>query len=247
MIELIDVSKSFGTTQVLQPTTLRLELGRTTVLIGPSGCGKSTILRLMIGLIEPNQGQVLFDGERVTPKNVMLIRRKIGYVIQDGGLFPHLSAAGNVGLLAKYLGWKKPRIDARIDELAELTRLPHEALSRYPAQLSGGQRQRLGIMRALMLDPAVILLDEPMGALDPLVRYDLQEDLRKIFQSLGKTVAMVTHEMGEAGFFGDRVILLGGGRIVQEGTLDDLLRAPADEFVERFITAQRLPAVAANG
>jgi osmoprotectant transport system ATP-binding protein len=247
MIELVNVAKSFGTTQVLQPTTLRLELGRTTVLIGPSGCGKSTILRLMIGLIEPNQGQVLFDGERVTPKNVMLIRRKIGYVIQDGGLFPHLSAAGNVGLLAKYLGWEKSRIDARIDELADLTRLSREALSRYPAQLSGGQRQRLGIMRALMLDPAVILLDEPMGALDPLVRYDLQEDLRKIFQSLGKTVAMVTHDMGEAGFFGDRVILLGGGRIVQEGTLDDLLRAPADEFVERFITAQRLPAVAANG
>src|SRR5437762_2667512 len=247
MIELIDVSKSFGTTQVLKPTTLRLEPGKTTVLIGPSGCGKSTILRLMIGLIEPDQGEVLFDGERITPKNVMLIRRKIGYVIQDGGLFPHLSAAGNVGLLAKYLGWDKSRIDARIDELAELTRLPREALSRYPAQLSGGQRQRLGIMRALMLDPAVILLDEPMGALDPLVRFDLQEDLRKIFQSLGKTVAMVTHDMGEAGFFGDRVILIGGGRIVQAGALDDLLRAPADEFVERFINAQRLPAVAANG
>jgi osmoprotectant transport system ATP-binding protein len=247
MIELIDVAKSFGSLQVLQPTTLRLEPGRTTVLIGPSGCGKSTILRLMIGLIEPDQGQVLFDGEPVTPKNVMLIRRKIGYVIQDGGLFPHLSAAGNVGLLARYLGWEKSRIDARIDELADLTRLPREALGRYPAQLSGGQRQRLGIMRALMLDPAVILLDEPMGALDPLVRFDLQEDLRKIFQSLGKTVAMVTHDMGEAGFFGDRVILLGGGRIVQEGTLDDLLRAPADDFVERFISAQRLPAAAGNG
>lgn len=247
MIELINVAKSFGPLQVLQPTTLRLEQGRTTVLIGPSGCGKSTILRLMIGLIEPDQGQVLFDGEPVTQNNVMLIRRKIGYVIQDGGLFPHLSAAGNVGLLAKYLGWDKARINARIDELAELTRLPREALSRYPAQLSGGQRQRLGIMRALMLDPAVILLDEPMGALDPLVRFDLQEDLRKIFQSLGKTVAMVTHDMGEAGFFGDRVILLGSGRIVQEGTLDDLLRAPADEFVERFISAQRLPAAAGNG
>jgi len=246
MIELINVAKSFGNLQVLQPTILRLEPGKTTVLIGPSGCGKSTILRLMIGLIEPDQGEVLYDGEPITPANVMLIRRKIGYVIQDGGLFPHLSAAGNVGLLAKYLGWDKARVNARIDELAELTRLPREALSRYPAQLSGGQRQRLGIMRALMLDPVVILLDEPMGALDPLVRFDLQEDLRKIFQSLGKTVAMVTHDMGEAGFFGDRVILLGSGRIVQEGTLDDLLRAPADEFVERFISAQRLPAATAN-
>jgi len=247
MLELVNVAKSFGTTQVLKPTTLRLEQGRTTVLIGPSGCGKSTILRIMIGLIEPDQGQVLFDGEPITAANVIEVRRRIGYVIQDGGLFPHLSARDNVGLLAKYLGWEKRRIDARMGELAELTRLPREALSRYPAQLSGGQRQRLGIMRAFMLDPAVVLLDEPMGALDPLVRFDLQEDLRKIFQSLGKTVVMVTHDMGEAGFFGDRVILLGGGRIVQEGTLDELIRAPADDFVERFISAQRLPVVTANG
>jgi osmoprotectant transport system ATP-binding protein len=127
--------------------------------------------------------------------------------------------------------------------LAELTRLPLDALSRFPAQLSGGQKQRLGIMRALMLEPDVILLDEPMGALDPLVRFDLQEDLRKIFVSLGKTVVMVTHDMGEAGFLGDRVILLGAGQIVQEGTLDDLLERPADDFVQRFINAQRLPAV----
>src|SRR6187549_2750134 len=140
MLELVNVAKSFGGTQVLQPTTLRLEQGRTTVLIGPSGCGKSTILRLMIGLIEPDQGQVLFDGEPITPANVMLVRRKIGYVIQDGGLFPHLSARDNVGLLAKYLGWEKSRVDERIGELAELTRLPFEALGRYPAQLSGGQR-----------------------------------------------------------------------------------------------------------
>src|SRR6188768_1765376 len=232
MLELINVAKSFGGTQVLRPTTLRLEAGRTTVLIGPSGCGKSTLLRLMIGLIEPDQGQVLYDGESITPENVMLVRRKIGYVVQDGGLFPHLSARDNVGLLAKYLGWDKRQVATRVEELADLTRLPREALDRYPTQLSGGQRQRLGIMRALMLDPGVILLDEPMGALDPLVRFDLQEDLRKIFQSLNKTVVMVTHDMGEAGFFGDRVILLGNGRIVQEGTLDDLLRAPADEFVE---------------
>ena len=246
MLELIEVAKSFGGTQVLRPTTLRLEAGRTTVLIGPSGCGKSTLLRLMIGLIEPDQGQVLFDGEPITPENVMLVRRKIGYVIQDGGLFPHLSARDNVGLLAEYLGWEKARIDARISELAELTRLPREALGRFPAQLSGGQRQRLGIMRALVLDPGVVLLDEPMGALDPLVRFDLQEDLRKIFQSLGKTVVMVTHDMGEAGFFGDRVLLLGNGRIVQDGTLDDLLRAPADDFVERFINAQRLPVISSQ-
>lgn len=243
MIELVDVAKSFGSTQVLQPTTLCLTPGETTVLIGPSGCGKSTILRLMIGLIEPDQGQVRFGGTPLTPANVMLMRRKIGYVIQDGGLFPHLSAQDNVGLLARYLGWNKPKVAARVEEMADLTRLPREALARYPSQLSGGQRQRLGIMRALMLDPEVILLDEPMGALDPLVRFDLQEDLRKIFQSLKKTVCIVTHDMGEAGFFGDRVILLGSGRIVQQGTLDDLILAPADDFVRRFINAQRIPEV----
>jgi osmoprotectant transport system ATP-binding protein len=241
VLELIDVAKSFGGRQVLQPTSICFEQGRTTVLIGPSGCGKSTLLRLLIGLIAPDQGEIRFEGQAITPDNVMLVRRKIGYVIQDGGLFPHLSARENVCLLAKYLGWTKIRANDRLVELAALTRLPAEALDRYPSQLSGGQRQRLGIMRALMLDPAVVLLDEPMGALDPLVRFDLQEDLRKIFESLGTTVVMVTHDMGEAGFFGDRVVLLGGGRIVQEGTFDDLIRSPADEFVERFITAQRLP------
>jgi osmoprotectant transport system ATP-binding protein len=243
MLALLDVAKSFGSLKVVQPTTLRLTPGQTTVLIGPSGCGKSTLLRLMIGLIEPDEGSVVFAGEPVTPTNVTAVRRRIGYVIQDGGLFPHLSAAGNVGLLARHLGWDARRIDRSIAELAELTRLPREALGRYPAQLSGGQRQRLGIMRALMLDPEVILLDEPMGALDPLVRYDLQEDLRTIFITLKKTVAMVTHDMGEAGFFGDRVILLGGGQIVQEGTLDDLIRSPADDFVCKFMSAQRLPGV----
>jgi len=241
MLELVNVAKSFAGTQVLRPTNLRLKVGETTVLIGPSGCGKSTILRLMIGLIEPDEGEIRFDGTLLTPANAMLMRRKIGYVIQDGGLFPHLSAQENVGLLARYLGWSRPEIAARVEELAELTQLPREALTRFPSQLSGGQRQRLGIMRALMLNPEVILLDEPMGALDPLVRFDLQEDLRKIFKSLKKTVCLVTHDMGEAGFFGDRVILLGSGRIVQEGTLDDLIRAPADDFVRRFISAQRLP------
>jgi osmoprotectant transport system ATP-binding protein len=247
MLELIDVAKSFGTAQVLQPTTVRFQRGRTTVMIGPSGCGKSTLLRIIIGLIEPDQGQVLIGGQRLTAANVMQLRRQIGYVIQDGGLFPHLSAVDNVGLLARHLGWSKPQIRQRAAELAELTRLPDDALDKYPAQLSGGQRQRLGIMRALMLDPELILLDEPMGALDPLVRYDLQEDLRKIFQSLGKTVVMVTHDMGEAGFFGDRVLLLGAGRIVQDGTLEELLESPADEFVERFITAQRLPTASQRG
>lgn len=241
MIELKNVSKSFGSLQVLQPTSLVVTPGRCTVLIGPSGCGKSTLLRLMIGLIEPDSGEILFDGQQITPQNILDCRRKMGYVIQDGGLFPHLSARDNTSLLARHLGWTKTEADKKVDELADLTRLPKVALEKYPAQLSGGQRQRVGIMRALMLDPSVVLLDEPMGALDPLVRFDLQEDLRGIFKSLQKTVVLVTHDMGEAGFFGDDVILLGGGRIVQRGTLDDLIRRPADEFVARFVRSQRLP------
>ncbi|MCA9092114.1 MAG: ABC transporter ATP-binding protein [Planctomycetaceae bacterium] len=241
MLKLVNVSKSFGDLQILKPTSIDLVEGRTTVLIGPSGCGKSTLLRLMIGLIEPDQGEVLFDGQRLTSANVLQIRQRLGYVLQDGGLFPHLTSRENVGLLARHLGWDRARTNARIEELAGLTRLPPAALDRYPSEMSGGQRQRVGIMRALMLDPAVILLDEPMGALDPLVRYDLQEDLRSIFQTLNKTVVLVTHDMGEAGFFGDTVILLGEGRIVQQGTLDSLLNHPADEYVSRFINAQRLP------
>lgn len=241
MIELLNVAKAFGSVRVLHPTTLLVERGKTTVLIGPSGCGKSTLLRLVIGLLTPDQGEVRFDGETLTPDNAMDLRRRMGYVIQDGGLFPHLSARDNVGLMARYLKWDRVKINERIAQLAELVRLPLAALDRYPAQLSGGQRQRLGIMRALMLDPAVLLLDEPMGALDPLVRFDLQEDLRTIFQTLGKTAILVTHDMGEAGFFGDTVVLLGGGRIVQQGTLAELIDSPADEYVARFIQSQRLP------
>ena len=240
MLELIGVSKKFGQTQVLKPTDLAIAPGRTTVLIGPSGCGKSTLLRLMIGLIETDTGSVRFEDTELTRANSMMLRRRMGYVLQDGGLFPHLSARDNVSLMAGYLGQDtKGRIESRVVELAELTRFPADALERYPTQLSGGQRQRVGIMRALMLDPHVILLDEPMGALDPLIRFDLQEDLRRIFQTLGKTVVLLTHDMAEAGFFGDEVVLLGDGRVVQRGTLEELINRPADPFVKRFVNAQR--------
>jgi osmoprotectant transport system ATP-binding protein len=239
MLEFDQVTKSFGTQIVLHPTSLSIREGTTTVLIGPSGCGKSTLLRMMIGLIQPDAGTILFQGEAYTPANQLSLRHRIGYVIQDGGLFPHLSAFDNVALLARHLGRDSKQLEVRVKELADLVRLPHAALDRFPAQLSGGQRQRVGIMRALVLDPPLILLDEPMGALDPLVRYDLQNDLREIFRTLKKSVVLVTHDMGEAGFFGDEVILLGSGRIVQRGTLNDLLNRPTDEFVTRFIQAQR--------
>jgi osmoprotectant transport system ATP-binding protein len=163
----------------------------------------------------------------------------MGYVVQDGGLFPHLTARGNIVLMARYLGWQRPRLAARVAELAALTRFPADALDRYPAQLSGGQRQRVGLMRALMLDPAALLLDEPLGALDPLIRSDLQADLREVFRQLGKTVVLVTHDLAEAAFFADRIVLLRDGRVVQQGSLDDLWTRPADPFVTHFIQAQR--------
>lgn len=241
MLQLNKVSKRYDTLQALYPTNLTLSPGVTKVLLGPSGSGKSTLLRLMIGLIEPDEGTVFFNETPITVKNRLMIRRKMGYVIQEGGLFPHLTVRDNVSLLAKYLGWGKSRVEDRLRELIELTHFPAEALERFPLQLSGGQRQRVSLMRGLMLDPDVLLLDEPLGALDPMIRAELQDDLREIFQTLGKTVVMVTHDIGEAGFFADEIILMREGRIVQQGSLEDLVRRPAEEFVRRFINAQRSP------
>ncbi len=245
MLELENISKSYGATTVLQPTSFTVKAGETLVLIGPSGCGKSTLLRVLIGLIPPDSGTIKFRDELMTEANVLLMRHSMGYVLQDGGLFPHLSVTDNVTLLARFLKSMEPAaMAARVEELAELTKLPREALDRFPNQISGGQRQRVAIMRGLMLDPPLLLLDEPMGALDPIVRYDLQEDLKQIFRSLNKTVVLVTHDMGEAAFFGQDVMLMAGGRIVQRGTLNDFFERPAEEFVTRFITAQRIPQVA---
>jgi osmoprotectant transport system ATP-binding protein len=241
MVELRGVSKRYGEQTVLAETDLVAAPGANTVLIGPSGCGKSTLLRLIIGLIRPTTGVVRVAGVELGPSTVADIRHKVGYVLQDGGLFPHLSARGNVALLARHLGWSSARIAARIAELAELVRLPLSWLDRFPSQLSGGQRQRVSLMRALMLDPAVLLLDEPLGALDPIVRSEVQEDLQQIFKALNKTVVLVTHDLGEAWFFGDTLVLLRDGAVVQRGTLDDMTRAPADPFVTRFIQAQRSP------
>ena len=200
MFELRGVSKFYdgAAAPALRGVSLVIQPARRTVLIGPSGCGKSTILRLMVGLVRPDAGQVLFQGTPVAAANVLPLRRRIGYVIQEGGLFPHLSAEGNVSLVARYLGWDARKIAARLAELADLVRLPAGLLGRLPFELSGGQRQRVGLMRALMLDPEVLLLDEPLAALDPVVRRELQDDLRAIFERLGKTVVLVTHDLEEA-------------------------------------------------
>jgi osmoprotectant transport system ATP-binding protein len=241
MLELSHVTKYYAGVAALESCDLSVASGETTVLIGPSGCGKSTILRLMIGLQLPDAGNICFAGQPLEPAKLPALRQRMGYVLQDGGLFPHLSARDNVTLMAEHLGWPSRRITSRIEELAELTHFPVDGLDRFPLQLSGGQQQRVSLMRALMLDPEVLLLDEPLGALDPMIRFDLQNDLREIFSRLGKTVVMVTHDLGEAAFFGDTIVLLRDGQIVQKGTLREMLGAPADEFVTRFIQAQRAP------
>ncbi|MFH0352179.1 MAG: ATP-binding cassette domain-containing protein [Chromatiales bacterium] len=239
MLELRGVHKRYGAVEALRPIDLVIVRGRTTVLIGPSGCGKSTVLRLLLGLIHPDAGEVRVDGAPLVPSPSL--RQRLGYVVQDGGLFPHLTARGNVELMARHVRWDPSRIDARLSELTELVQLPAGTLERYPAQLSGGQCQRVSLMRALMLDPDVLLLDEPLGALDPMIRSELQGDLRRIFRALGKTVVLVTHDLGEAGFLGDVLVLMRDGAIAQRGTLEELVRAPADPFVTRFVNAQRSP------
>lgn len=241
MYELQDVSKCYGATQALHPLSLSLPTGRTTVLLGPSGCGKSTLLRLLNGLLPCDTGRVLFDGKPLPAGGdaLLAVRHRVGYALQGGGLFPHLTGEENVTLMASHLRWPAAKTRERLEALVELTRFPTDALARYPSQLSGGQRQRVALMRALMLDPDVLLLDEPLGALDPLVRHELQGDLRGIFARLRKTVVLVTHDLAEAGFLGDSILLMREGRVVQQGRLSDLESRPTDDFVTRFIQAQR--------
>jgi osmoprotectant transport system ATP-binding protein len=239
MLELRNIDKSFGRVPAIRDVNLALPSGRTTTLIGPSGSGKSTLLRLMMGLIRPDAGSVWVDERELTPDAAVELRQRMGYVIQDGGLFPHLTARENLSLQTRVLNWPQERTDKRTAELAQLTRFPVDGLDRYPLQLSGGQRQRVGLMRALMLDPDLLLLDEPLGALDPLIRADLQDDLRNIFRTLGKTVALVTHDLAEAAFLADDIVLLNEGRVIQRGGFADLESRPNEPFVTRFVSAQR--------
>lgn len=241
MIDLDAVTKHFGDTRAVDGVSLTAAREQTTVLIGPSGSGKSTLLRLMNGLVRPDAGRVSVDGTPLTDASLLDLRRRMGYVIQDGGLFPHLTGRGNAALLARHLGWSGSRIDARLRELTDLVQLPYERLSQYPGELSGGQRQRVSLMRALLLDPDVLLLDEPLGALDPMIRTDLQADLRAIFRRLRKTVVLVTHDIGEAGYLGDHVVLLRSGQVEQSGTMRSLVDDPASDFARAFVQAQRAP------
>lgn len=238
MIRLDNVTKSYGDSIAIDNVSLTIPQGKTTALIGPSGSGKSTLLALIIGLELPDDGRIAVDAHPLTPQSALSLRRRMGYVIQDGGLFPHLTAQENISLMANEAGWPPDRRKNRLNELCTLTRFPPTALDRYPIELSGGQRQRVSLMRALMLDPDVLLMDEPLGALDPMIRADLQDDLKTIFQRLTKTAVLVTHDLSEAAFFSDTIILMHQGRIVQQGQFHDLIDRPADLFVSQFVHAQ---------
>lgn len=244
------VTKAFGARSVIRETSIDLEAGQRIALIGPSGCGKSTLLRMILGLVTPDSGRVSVGGVEVTEATARSVRRRVGYVIQDGGLFPHMTAEENVTLVARLGGSGRSGDDdgaardpkalrARVRELAELARLPDALLGRHPRALSGGERQRVGLMRALMLDPELLLLDEPLGALDPIVRARLQTDLRDAFEKLGKSVLVVTHDMAEAAYLAGSIAVMRDGLILQRGSMSELVDAPAHPFVAEFVGAQR--------
>jgi len=212
--------------------------GKSTAIIGSSGSGKSTILKLLLRLIVPDGGKIFINHSELSEDNVFEIRKKIGYVIQSGGLFPHLTAKQNIILMAEYLKKKSDWISSQLDYLVQLTHFPPDGLDRYPNELSGGQQQRISLMRALMLDPDVLLLDEPLSALDPMIRAELQRELKEIFSTVKKTVIFVTHDIAEAAYFGDTIVLLSEGKIVQQGTIKNFLNNPKNDFVTRFISAQ---------
>jgi osmoprotectant transport system ATP-binding protein len=243
MLVLEHISKAFDGRMALSDVSLAIPTGATHALIGSSGSGKTTLLRITLRLIALDQGWVKLNGQPLTDFDSEAWADQIGYVPQDGGLFPHLTGRQNVTLLPRLRGWTPARIASRLTDLQQLVALETSVLQRYPHQLSGGQKQRVALMRAAMMDPAVMLLDEPMAALDPLIRSTLQQELKAIFQRLAKTVLIVTHDLAEAVFLSQQVTLLHAGKVVQTGTYRDLLHAPAAPFVTSFINAQRsLPA-----
>lgn len=241
MISFERVTKRYGSTMAVDDFSCRFETGQTHVLLGSSGCGKTTLLRLALGMVSPDAGEVLVDGRQLTPQSRPALIGQMGYVVQEGGLFPHLSVRQNVALAAEARAWPRERIADRIANLVGLVGFDDKIMTRFPIELSGGQRQRVSLMRSLMLDPPILLLDEPLGSLDPLVRDDLQQQLKEIFKALGKTVLLVTHDIREAAILGETITLMTEGRLVQHGKFGDLTTRPATPFVTTFLRAQELP------
>ncbi|MCY8621205.1 choline ABC transporter ATP-binding protein OpuBA [Bacillus spizizenii] len=241
MLTLENVSKTYkGGKKAVNNVNLKIAKGEFICFIGPSGCGKTTTMKMINRLIEPSAGKIFIDGENIMEQDPVELRRKIGYVIQQIGLFPHMTIQQNISLVPKLLKWPEQHRKERARELLKLVDMGPDYLDRYPHELSGGQQQRIGVLRALAAEPPLILMDEPFGALDPITRDSLQEEFKKLQKTLLKTIVFVTHDMDEAIKLADRIVILKAGEIVQVGTPDDILRNPADEFVEEFIGKERL-------
>jgi osmoprotectant transport system ATP-binding protein len=239
VLELQNISKTFEGRPVLSDVNLTVPKGATHALIGSSGSGKTTLLRITLGLIPFDHGYVKINGQALLSFTQVEWADRIGYVPQDGGLFPHITGRNNVALIARLRGWSKAKIDSRVEELRKVVDLEADTLAQFPREMSGGQKQRVSIMRAAMMDPAVMLLDEPMAALDPLIRRSLQRELKSIFRRLGKTVLLVTHDLGEAVYLAEQITMLSEGKILQSGTYRNLIENPTTPFVTQFINAQR--------
>lgn len=243
MLKFEHVSKVYkGKKWAVNDLNFEIEKGEFIVLIGPSGCGKTTTMKMINRLIEPTSGKIYIDGENILDMDPVILRRKIGYVIQQIGLFPHMTIEQNITLVPRLLKWSVENRRKRAEELLELVDMTPDYLDRYPHELSGGQKQRIGVLRALAADQPLILMDEPFGALDPITRDSLQTEFKKLQKRLGKTIVFVTHDMDEALKLADRIVIMRAGRIVQFDTPDEILRNPANDFVEEFIGKERLTA-----
>lgn len=241
MVSLRNIRKAYDDTTVVDNLNLEIEKGKFVVLIGPSGCGKTTTLKMINRLIEPTSGSIFIDGEDATRVNPVLLRRRIGYVIQQIGLFPNMTIAQNIEVVPKLLKWPLEKRKKRTEELLSLVDMePETYMSRYPSELSGGQQQRVGVLRALAVEPPLILMDEPFGALDPITKESLQDELKKIQRRLQKTIVFVTHDMDEAIKLADVIVLMKDGKIIQADSPEELLSNPKDDFVAEFIGKHRL-------
>lgn len=241
MLKFENVSKVYGGgKKAVDNINLDIKKGEFVVFIGPSGCGKTTTMKMINRLIKPSEGKITIEGKDVMEKNIVELRRSIGYVIQQIGLFPHMTIRENIALVPKLLKWPESKRTARAEELLKLVNMPEDYLDRYPYELSGGQQQRIGVLRALAAEPPLILMDEPFGALDPITRDSLQAEFKHLQKTLGKTIVFVTHDMDEAIKLADTIVIMRDGKIVQQGSPDSILMNPANEFVENFIGKDRL-------
>jgi osmoprotectant transport system ATP-binding protein len=237
-IALDNVTKAYGEARALDGVTLSFPDDVTTAVVGASGSGKSTLLQLINGLVRPTSGQVRVFGKQIDYGRLPELRRQIGYAVQGTGLFPHLSVAGNITLLARLARWPRDRIRDRMATLMELVGLPESFAGRYPHELSGGQQQRVGLCRAMMLNPRVFLLDEPFGALDPITRGEIHDEFLHLQESEPRTIVLVTHDLREARRLARSIVLLHRGRVAQQGACQDLLAHPADDWVRDFFRSQ---------